>query len=237
MFNDELIKERKKYRLICELRHEPFIELLDARGNIIKEFRELFSEKIGDWRINELNCNFVNTLDKPTREFNIGFKRSSITYEDPTNLDEFFNDTYKLVRHLYQYSPDTFSKINRLGVRITSIFHIRDHADFEEVNSKMFTNYLASDLPFKENIIDNRLVFVYANSKIQLGPVDRSDKFISEAFNRPDDNTPDYGIALDVDTNKKFIDADEDTVITKSIKEIAEKNFDMENQFIKKLLD
>lgn len=236
MFNDELIKQRKKNRLICEIRHKPFLKLLDEKGMIIEKFSSLFSDKIGEWKLSELNCNFLNHLDKPTKSFNVGFKRSSITYEDPQNLNEFFSDCYQLVKALYEVSPSTYSSIVRLGVRITSVFEIKDLNNFELVNNKIISSYLSNDLPFKEEVADNRIILVFQNSKIQFGPVDKDDKFIKETFKQPNNNIPEYGIAFDIDAHSNFLEITDEADITKEIKRLADNNFDMEHQFISKML-
>lgn len=205
MPKDELRKYRKKHRFAFEFRYPPLVQAFDRRGKILETIHSEFSKKLEHWEVKNVAINLRNKLaEKPTKQIFIDHHRALIVYENDeieVGLDEFYKDSKKLLSSFFIIFPDNIKNINRVGVRLISIFETRKFKDYKDTIRNIKETFFKDKFPLSEKVNDFHISFKHDYGNIIIGPVCKGDDWIVNSFSDIESgNIPQYGLAIDVDS-------------------------------------
>ena len=191
---------RKKARLILEIRYSPLVQAFDKRGKILEVIHPKFQKKMQHWRTQNVAVHMADNFDSPAKQISIDHLRTLIIYEDPGTVEEFKNDCRKLIKGLYEVFPDEISEIKRVGVRFISIFSLPGFSSFQDVFKKIQSVFYKDDINISLTIDDCLVSLKHDHGNIIVGPVKQKEPWIMDRFSLPEENVPNYGFGIDIDS-------------------------------------
>ncbi|WP_031434873.1 hypothetical protein [Methylomarinum vadi] len=162
--------EKRKSRMIMEIRYPALLAAFDRRGIVLDEVRSEFKLKIEHWKCESVAVHFADNFDATSKQILVDHLRSFIMYEDPATEGEFKDDAIRFVKALKKVFPSELSNIERLGVRHISIFEADHLKSYSDALSLVMKKYFQSNLPISIKPNDCRATFVHDNGMLTVGP-------------------------------------------------------------------
>ena len=166
-----------------------------------------------------------------TKQIAIGHLKSSITYEDPSTLQEYVDDSHRFLRELKKFFPE-LTEVFRLGFRVISIFEDRSSKNFQDVSDKIRNKFLVTPFPSKIDFNDLRIILTGEQFNLTIGPVKKMEDWIINVFSNPLERTPEFGIGIDVDSYVKNIDCLNEQDLINALTKIQTLSFLIEKDLI-----
>lgn len=227
---------RKKVRYILELRYPPLVNIFDKRGEILNKIHPIFKSKMEHWRV--LNSQVIiadSFSDIITKQLAVGHIKSSISYEDPSTLQEYIDDSHRFLKELKKIFPELIG-LSRLGFRIISILEDKNSNNFQDIRDKIKNRFLAKPFPSKIDFNDLRITLTGEQFNITIGPVKEGEDWIKNVFSSPFKEILEFGIGIDVDSYVKDIDCSNERDLINAINKIQALSLAIESDLIKDIL-
>lgn len=232
---DNLKDIRKKVKYILELRYPPLVNIFDKKGGILNKIFPIFKSKVGQWRVQDSQVIIADSFSIMTKQLAIGHLKSSISYEDPSTLQEYIDDSHRFLKELKIFFPE-LAEVSRLGFRVISIFEDRESKNFQDVSDKIRNKFLANPFPSKIDFNDLRVVLTGEQFNLTIGPVKKREDWIRNVFSNPLERTPEFGIGIDVDSYVKDIDCSNERDLINALIKIQTLSFLIEKDLIQGVL-
>jgi len=232
---DNLKDIRKKVKYILELRYPPLVNVFDKKGEILNKIFPIFKSKMEQWRVQDSQVIIADSFSIMTKQLAIGHLKSSISYEDPSTLQQYIDDSHRFLKELKKFFPE-LAEVSRLGFRVISIFEDRGSKNFQDISNKIRNKFLANPFPSKIDFNDLRIVLTGEQFNLTIGPVKKREDWIINVFSNPLEGTPEFGIGIDVDSYVKDIDCSNEQDLVNALIKIQTLSFLIEKDLIQGVL-
>lgn len=232
---DKYKKYRKKSRYILELRYPPLVNIFDKRGEILNEIYPIFKPKLDQWKVDNAQVIMADSFKTPTKQIVIGHLRSSIMYEDASTLQEFVDDSNKLLKELKKFFPE-LDGLDRVGFRIISIFDFEIFSSFQEVSKKIQETFLVNPFPSQIDFTDLKITLMGEQFGLNIGPVKEGEPWAISMFSNPIKNIPKYGLGIDVDGYANDVNCSTEIELINVINKIQALTFSIEDDLLNRVL-
>lgn len=184
-------------KFIIELRYEPKVTMLDAKGTLVEKIQETEVFPYSHWEIGQSEV-IIRDGKKKEDAHNIvlvTLNRISFISYKINSVESFYANFIKVYDAITKVlNPIT---ITRIGCRIIGTYK-SSSIDYKNVlNSfqELFpSKFLLEKYPTKDLLFN----LVYENGMYQIGPLDKNDDFYNREFDISDCNRH-VGIAIDTD--------------------------------------
>lgn len=200
MAKDELIQFRSKKKYVFEFRYNPILESFDKRGLVLQKLNEAFKSKIAHWRVSNIEVQLLDNPERASKIISVDHKISRIIYEDCGSLQEFNDDTKKFIEVFFSIYGKNTKEILRAGVRFQSIFTFPKYKTFDIILNKLREVFINTSCPLTLSITDCQFILNHERGTILIGPVKKDEQWIKDNFLFPENNIPDQGLGIDVDS-------------------------------------
>lgn len=232
---DNLKDIRKKVKYILELRYPPLVNIFDKKGEILNKIFPIFKSKMEQWRVQDSQVIIADSFSSMTKQLAIGHLKSSISYEDPSTLQEYIDDSHRFLKELKKFFPE-LAEASRLGFRVISILEDGKSKNFQDVSDKIRNQFLANPFPSKIDFNDLRITLTGEQFNLTIGPVKKGEDWIKTVFSNPLEGTPEFGIGIDVDSYVKDIDCSNERDLINALIKIQALSFSIEIDLIQNVL-
>jgi len=207
---DVIARIRKKARIIAEVRYPVVPQFLDMRGKIIGELNSAIKDPFDWWSSNPAQVLFLDRQEKPRAEFVMTPKQTAVILEDVTHVPEFLDRAEKYLRLSHELLGQWITTLSRVGVRFIEVLEVEGLTQFDPVLQHVLGKM--HQLPQVEVRHTDALVrLVHEQGYYQVGPVKRGEEWVKQSFKVPEENVPNAGVGLDIDSfakDVKISDAD-----------------------------
>jgi len=228
-------KDRKKTRLILEIRYQPLVAAFDRRGQILQKIHPKFKDKMENWNVENVQVTMSDSQEKPEKLIQISHMRSLIVYEDPSTIEEFINDSAKFCKSFYEVFPELDS-VSRIGFRTISIFEASKYQKYEDVLTAISVEYLPERLSERIPFTDTRITLRNDTYQINIGPFKEDEDWAKTMFTNQEKNIPKFGIGLDIDSFAHETQIKNEKALISTVSTVQELNFSLELALMKNLL-
>lgn len=184
-------------KFIIELRYEPKVTMLDAKGALVEKIQETKVFPYNHWEIGQSEV-IIRDDKKKEDAHNIvlvTLNRISFISYKINSVESFYANFIKVYDAIIKVlSPLT---ITRIGCRIIGTYK-SSSIDYKNVLKNFQASFPAKFLLEKYPAKDLLFNLVYDNGMYQIGPLDKNDDFYNREFDVPDCNRH-IGIAIDTD--------------------------------------
>jgi len=233
---DDFKDIRKKVKYILELRYPPLVNVFDKRGEILNKIHPIFKLKMEHWRVLDSQVIIADSFsDIMTKQLVVSHLKSSISYEGPSTLQEYIDDSHRFLKELKSIFPELMG-LSRLGFRIISILEDKNSNNFQGIIDKIKNRFLAKPFPSKIDFNDLRIILTGEHFNLNIGPVKEGEDWIKSVFFNPFKEIPEFGIGIDVDSYVKDIDCFNERDLINVIDKIQALSFSIESDLIKDVL-
>jgi len=228
---DNLKDIRKKVKYVLELRYPPLVNVFDKRSEILNKIHPIFKSKMEHWIVQNSQVIIANSFSIMTKQLAVGHLKSSISYEDPSTLQEYIDDSHRFLNELKKVFPELVG-LSRLGFRIISILEDKKSKNFREVSDKIRNQFLANPFPSKINFNDLKIILTGEQFNLSIGPIKKGEDWIKSIFSNSLEGIPEFGIGIDVDSYVKDIDCSNERDLINAINKIQILSFSIETDLI-----
>jgi hypothetical protein len=220
-------------KFIIELRYEPKVTMLDAKGTLVEKFLETKVFPYNHWEIGQSEV-VIRDDKKKENAHNIVLvtlnRISYISYK-VNSVESFYANFIKVYDTILKVlGPLT---ITRIGCRILGTYKSAS-MEYKNILKKFQDSFPAKFLLEKYPARDMLFNLIYENGMYQIGPVDANDNFYIREFDIPDCNKH-VGIAIDTDN---YITNEAQEINEKSlIKEVYMLSLSVEKELYSNLMN
>ncbi len=190
---------RRKARYIIELRYEVIPEFIDTRGSIISKIHPIVLPQFRHWQLLDNQILFTDVLEKPTMEFLISANRISVIFEDAASLQAFIDQAIKLSGLAYDALGGRIKKIDRLGSRFIEVISSKDNT-YDATLRKVLQKFHQDPVKLPLEYLDSLILMIHKYGRYSIGPTRKNDEWVMQNFKYHENNIPDVGIAVDIDS-------------------------------------
>lgn len=191
-------------KYVFEFRYKPSALVVDKRGEIASA---LAIDTFSSWRIRENRIDFASELNQSIRSF-LSYKNMGLATSNKNSDTFFIEESKKFIKNAWPHIP--FSKMMRVGARST--FYIEVNQPFEEamqkINNKLLKPNNEISLLLKGEVTDSAytidIVDGISKLNINVGVMVKDQAL--EQF-EPQDDFPDVGLFIDIDTFRTDFEA------------------------------
>ena len=228
-------KDRKKTRLILEIRYEPLVSAFDKRGLILQKIHPKFKEKMEHWNVENVQVTMTDNLEKPSKQIQIGHMRCHMIYEDPATIDEYLNDSTNFLKLFYEVFPELYN-VSRIGFRTISIFESQKYEKYDDVFKAIASKYLKDEIISSIPFIDTRITLRSDTYQINIGPFQENEDWAKAMFTDLESNIPKFGIGIDIDTFAHDTVIKNERSLVSAVNVVQELNYKLEKEMLSNLI-
>ncbi len=197
---DPVMKLRKKTRFIAEARYFVTPAFFDNRGKYIQTIHPQIKDRLGHWSSTPTNILFGESAEQPVNQFFLSPQRISVALEDPSSVEDFATFAMKCFGLAYDSFEGTVKKIDRLGIRFVEVLEAPKSEDYEATLKRILERFhkIPFDLPLTYK--DTMARLIHEHGSFSIGPARKGEAWIETQFGAPEENVPDVGIAVDIDS-------------------------------------
>lgn len=219
---DDTAQFRRKGRFIVEIRYPAVPRLFDIRGRILRNLHPQLEGEFPNWRTNKGKIHFVDDLEDPTAEFWFTHMRAAVILEEPVEIDRFLERADRYLPMMYDALEGDITELNRCGVRLIEILSSEGVGSYESVNNRVVNRFF-QDLPGEDlTYVDSMMKAVHEHGSFQVGPAGVGENWVSGSFSQPNEDVPEFGFGVDVDSNRKEIEIHGGEELIEAYRAVAE---------------
>lgn len=217
---DPIARLRKKSRFVVELRYKVVPTLLDQRGQVIASIHPRIEEFFEHWRSDLSEIVFLDSLENPRAEFAVTPKKLAVILEDCGDVPSFLDRAEKYLRMALEHVLPGVTVLTRVGVRFLEILEVPGESRSQGIRDLLLAKlHVLPDLPLTYN--DSMVKLVHEHGFYQVGPAYRGEAWVKQTFKHPDENVPNVGVALDIDSFAKEVRVDDAHAAIEAVRRVA----------------